>query len=196
MTLQALVVYYSPGGNTRQVAEAIVRGLTRQGTETTLLEMGAVGDADLYSYDLVCLGCPAYNFAVPEPVLRFTKGQLRRYGKEGRVQLGAPLLPGKWGVAFVTYAGPHTGIAEATPAGDHLAQMFRHLGYQVRGLWYTVGAFHGEARADANLYGFLGDIRGRPNEHDLGVIESNAAGLAFVLAHEKAQLDSLRDGQP
>lgn len=41
---------------------------------------------------------------------------------------------------------------------------------------------------ETNLYGFLDDIRGRPNEHNLGVIESNAAGLAFVLEHEKRAL--------
>ncbi|MEA3408489.1 MAG: hypothetical protein U9R48_10510 [Chloroflexota bacterium] len=65
-----------------------------------------------------------------------------------------------------------------------MAQMFCHLGFEVRGKWYTVGEFHSED-SPSNLYGRLWDIRGRPNEYDLGVIETNAAGLAFVLEYEK-----------
>jgi len=188
MTLKALVIYYSPGGNTKKVAEALARGLGGRGADVTLARLKDAEDEDLYAYDLVCLGAPAYNFNVPEPVLRYVKRQLGKHGRRGRIRLGAPVVPGKWAVVFITYAGPHTGIEEATPAGDHLAQMFRHLGFQVRGKWYTVGEFHGERDSEANLYGFLGDIRGRPDEHDLGVIERNAAGLAFVLEHEKAVL--------
>ena len=188
MALQALVLYYSPGGNTRKVAEAITRGLESRGSVVDLLPLADAEDKDFFEYDLVCLGAPSYNFCVPDRVLRHTKARLREASRHGRVHLGAPAVPGKWAVAFVTYSGPHTGIDEATPAGDHLAQMFRHLGFQVRGVWYTVGVFHAERMPELNLYGFLGDIRGRPDEHDLGVIERNAAGLAFVLAHEKAEL--------
>ena len=190
MNLKALVIYYSPGGNTHKTALAIVRGLESREVETTLLRLDQVGDTDLYDYDLVCLGSPSYNFNVPAPVLRFTKGQVHEQGRLGRVKLGAPPIPGKWAIAFVTYAGPHTGIDEATPAGDHLAQMLRHLGFQVRGVWYTVGEFHDEDQGERNLYGYLGDIRGRPNSHDLGVIESNAASLAVVLEHEKKALEA------
>jgi len=188
MRLKTLIIYYSPGGNTKKVAEALGRGLESSGAKATIRELREAEDEDLFAYDLVCLGTPAYNFNVPEPVLRYSKTQVGKYGRQGRVRLGAPVVPGKWAVVFVSYAGPHTGIEEATPAGDHLAQMFRHLGFQVRGEWYTVGEFHHGPESELNLYGFLGDIRGRPNEHDLGVIESNAAGLAFVLKHEKGAL--------
>ncbi|MBC7235200.1 MAG: flavodoxin domain-containing protein [Chloroflexi bacterium] len=183
MSLKALVIYFSPGGNTRKVAEAIVRGLERGGAQVTLLPLAEAEDQDYEGYDLVCLGAPSYHFNVPEPVLRYTKSRLSR--EREKVRLGAPTVPGRWAVVFVTYAGPHTGIDEATPAGDHMAQMFRHLGFEVRGIWYAVGEFHDDRSAENNLYGWLGDIRGRPNEHDLGVIESNAAGLAFVLDHLK-----------
>lgn len=184
MTLKSLVIYFSVGGNTKKVAEAVVRGLESRDADVELLSLEEAGEKDLYAYDLVCLGTPAYNFTVPVPVGRYVKEQLRGAHARDRVRLRAPSLPQKWGVVFVTYAGPHTGIDEATPAGDHLAQMLRHLGFEVRGTWYTVGEFHDED-SPSNLYGRLGDIRGRPNEHDLGVIESNAAGLAFVLAHQK-----------
>ena len=184
MTLNSLVIYFSPGGNTKKVAEAIVSGLESREGDVELMSLQDASEADLYAYDLVCLGAPAYNFTVPAPVGRYVKEQLRKAQARDRVRLCAPSLSHKWAVVFVTYAGPHTGMDEATPEGDHMAQMFRHLGFEVRGTWYTVGEFHDED-SPSNLYGCLGDIRGRPNEHDLGVIESNAAGLAFVLEHQK-----------
>jgi len=188
MTLRALVIYYSPGGNTRRVAEALSRGLERGEVEVTLLPLHRAGGASIEDYDLVCLGCPSYRFAPPAPVARFI-GRLMAEGSASRhIVPNAPRRPGRWAVAFVTYAGPHTGIEEATPVGGVISQTFRHLGYDVRGVWYTVGAFHDRSDPLLNLYGRLGDIRGRPNEHDLGVIESNAYGLAFVLGQEKTAL--------
>ena len=186
MTLTALIVYFSPGGNTLKVARAAEQGFVSRGVDTRVVTLKEADACDLEDFDLVCLGVPAYIFSVPEPMLHYSKAQLRRY--RDSVRLGAPTRPGKWGVVFVTYGGPHTGIAEATPAGDHLAQMLAHLGRQVRGIWYTVGEFHGNDRLSTNTLGFLGDIRGRPNEHDLGVIEANAAGLAHVLRDEKERL--------
>ncbi|MBN1402472.1 MAG: NAD(P)H-dependent oxidoreductase, partial [Anaerolineae bacterium] len=171
-----------------RVAEAAARGLESRGAQVTLGDLNSLQDEDLFAYDLVCLGAPSYHFDVPAPVKRYTDYWMERGNKAGQVRPGAPQVPGKWGVVFITYAGPHTGIDEATPAGDHLAQMLRHLGFQVRAIWYTIGEFHTGPDAPNNLYGFLGDIRGRPDEHDLAVIERNAAGLAFVLEHEKNQL--------
>jgi flavodoxin len=190
--LNALVIYFSPGGNTKRVAEAFARGLEHGEADVTLLPLAEAQDIDYAPYDLVCLGAPSYHFNVPEPVLHYIKKRLSK----AEVRLGAPLQPHKWAAVLVTYGGPHTGIDEATPAGDHMAQMFRHLGYEVRGIWYTVGAFHGDHAADNNLYGWLGDIRGRPNEHDLGAIESNAAGLAFVLDHLKSARHKVEPRQP
>jgi len=180
-SLKAVVLYLSPGGNTKRVAEAIVRGLASRWVNVELLPIKEADGIDLDAYDLVCIGAPSYHFSVPEPMLHFTKSALGR----SNVQLRAPARPGRWGVAFITYGGPHTGIDEASPAGEHLAQFLRHLGSAVRGVWYTVGAFHGGEDDPRNQHGFLGDIRGRPNEHDLGVVEANAAGLAHVLCYEK-----------
>ena len=113
---------------------------------------------------------------------------IQRMGQSHRAlglpELGCPPRPHRWGVVFVTYGGPHTGLDEATPAGDYIAQAMRHIGREVRGAWYTVGSYHGDPDQPNNLLGWLGDIRGRPNDHDLGVIESNARGLAHVLRHE------------
>lgn len=188
--LNALVMYFSPGGNTKKVAEAIAQGLESQQAKVTLGSLNELQEADLYDYDLVCLGAPAYNFTVPDPVKRYSSQQMKIHNASGNVVPGAPQRPGLWGVTFVTYAGPHTGIAEATPAGDHMAQMLRHLGYQVRCQWYTLGAYHGDRDQPNNTIGYLGDIRGRPDEHDLAVAQRNAAGLAYGLMREKAKQES------
>lgn len=189
MTLRALVVYFSPGGNTKKVAEALCRGLERGNAVVTLLPMHRAGDVSFDDYDLVCVGSPSYHFAPPAPVHRYLEHLIHEGNAAKRIALDAPRRPGRWALSFVTYAGPHTGIEEATPVGDMIAQTFRHLGYDVRAVWYTVGAFHEHMHPDLNLYGRLGDIRGRPNAHDLGVMETNGYGLAFVLGHEKAALE-------
>ena len=80
---------------------------------------------------------------------------------------------------FITYSGPHTGIAEATTAGKYLGQFFELLGFAVLGEWYVVGEFHGNAAASTS--GRLGDIRGRPDAADLAEIRGRAASLAREL---------------
>jgi flavodoxin len=186
--LRALVLYWSAGGNTRAVAQALARGLESRSAEVTLLSITdpEAEQVDAETYHLVCLGSPSYHFGVPAPMRRYVEKMGQRGRELGFPELGAPPHRHKWGVVFVTYGGPHTGLEEATPAGDFMAQALRHLGRQIRGAWYTVGAFHGNRPGDRehNLLGWLGDIRGRPNEHDLGVIESNARGLAHILQHE------------
>ncbi|MGI6368955.1 MAG: flavodoxin family protein [Anaerolineae bacterium] len=180
--LDSLILYWSAGGNTRRVAEAAAEGLTAGGAQVALLSVtdGAAEQLDLSIYPLLGLACPSYHFGPPAPMRRFVEQALRRQG----VQPTAPTQPLRWGIAMVTYAGPHTGLREATPAGDFLAQGLQHLGRQVRGEWYTVGAFHGDLDQPNNRIGLLGDIRHRPNEHDLGVIRSNALGLATALRWE------------
>lgn len=190
--LRALVLYWSAGGNTRRVAEALARGLESKNASVTLLTMpdAAANEVDPEEFHLLCLGSPSYHFGVPAPVRGFVERMGQEHRTLGLPQLGCPPRPHKWAVVFVTYGGPHTGIDEATPAGDYIAQAMRHIGRQVRGAWYTVGSYHGDSDQPNNLLGWLGDIRGRPNEHDLGVIESNARGLAHVLQHELDQAEA------
>ena len=55
-----------------------------------------------------------------------------------------------------------------------------HLGYQIMGEWHIVGEFHNVE--DPNIKGRLGDIRGRPNEHDLLDVENRVKGVLAGLA--------------
>jgi flavorubredoxin len=173
--LKALIIYWSATGNTEKVAGAIQQSLVREGIATVVKKVADAAPEELYDYDLVCLGAPSYSFQPPEPVQRFIKDKMRLHGERGDIKIGAPVVPGKTAVIFCTYSGPHTGIREATPAGDYMGQFFEHLGFEVAAKWYVVGEFHG--REDLSTQGRLGDIRGRPNRQDLAEVEKNVTAL-------------------
>jgi flavorubredoxin len=173
--LKTLLLYWSATGNTEKVANTIRDTLLREGITPTVKKVADASAEELYDYDLIFLGAPSYSFQPPEPVQLFIKDKFRLYVKRGNIKPGAPVIPGKTAVVFCTYSGPHTGIKEATPAGDYMGQFFEHLGFQVAAIWYIVGEFHG--REDMSTKGRLGDIRGRPNAKDLAEIEDNVLAL-------------------
>ena len=175
VTQRALILYWSATGNTAKVAEAIAQGLEGAGIRPTRAIVLDADTIDLYDYDLVFLGCPSYSFLPPEPVLRFVKRRMDHHRKRGDIKHRAPIIPGKRAVVFVTYSGPHTGIAEAIPVGKYLGQFFAHVGFDVLDEWYVVGEFHG-SEANSTM-GCLGDIRGRPNADDLAQVARQAAAL-------------------
>jgi flavodoxin len=173
--LKALIIYWSATGNTEKVALVIHQTLVREGITTVVRKVADAAPEELYDYDLVCLGAPSYSFQPPEPVQRFIKDKMKLHGERGDIKIGAPVLPGKTAVVFCTYSGPHTGIREATPAGDYMGQFFEHIGFDVVAKWYVVGEFH--HREDFSTKGRLGDIRGRPNRQDLAEVEKNVSEL-------------------
>jgi hypothetical protein len=81
------------------------------------------------------------------------------------MKLLAPVIPGKKAVVFCTYSGPFTGMEAAVPCVKYMAQLFKHIGFEIAGEWYVVGEFHGNE--ERSTKGKLGDIRGRPNQADL-----------------------------
>lgn len=173
--LRALILYWSATGNTRKVAGAIERGVRNAGIEPVVMAVKDAGDVELYEFELVFVGCPSYSFLPPEPVLRYVRQKMSHHRDRGDIRPKAPKLPGKKAVVFVTYSGPHTGIAEATPVGKYLGQFLAHLGFDVLDEWYVVGEFHGNE--ELSTLGCLGDIRGRPNQEDLSGIERQAEAL-------------------
>jgi flavodoxin len=172
---KALILYWSASGNTEKVANTIKSTLEQAAISPEVKKITDMTDEDLYSYDLVFLGAPSYQFQPPDPVLRFVKNKMKLHGDRGDIKPGAPQIPGKKAVVFCTYSGPHTGIREATPVGEYLGQFFEHLGFEVVAKWYTVGEFRG--REDISTKGRLGDIRGRPNQQDLAEVENNIKEL-------------------
>jgi flavodoxin len=173
--IKAIVLYWSATGNTRKVAETIQLRLEKEKVASRLVKIVEAGDEDLYAYDLVFMGAPAYQFHVPDPVSRFVKAKMQLHNERHDIKPGAPVIPGKWAVTFCTYSGPHTGIDEAIPGCKYLGQFFAHLGFKLMGEWYTVGEF--QNREDLSTLGRLGDVRGRPDENDLAVISRAVSRL-------------------
>jgi multimeric flavodoxin WrbA len=173
--MKALIIYWSGTGNTERVAETIHDTLKKGGVNSILKRVEEAKAEDLYEYNLVLIGAPSHMWQPPAPVQRYIKEKMGYYAKRGHIKLCAPKLPGKKGVVFVTYSGPHTGLDEAIPVGKYLGQFMAHLGFDLAGEWYVVGEFHGYE--DRSTKGRLGDIRGRPNKQDLDNIIINVNEL-------------------
>jgi len=173
---KALVVYWSKTGNTKKVAIAIRQGLEEAGLQVAMKEQHEAENVDFFEYDLVCVGAPSYSWHPPEPMDNFLKSKFAGYRKEGKIKPGAPKIPGKYTLIFVTYSGPHTGMDEATPAGKYMGQFFDHLGFTVLAEWYVLSEFHGSL--ENSTKGRMGDIRGKPTKDELQKIKEDAAQLA------------------
>ncbi|PVX23549.1 MAG: hypothetical protein CW691_10340 [Candidatus Bathyarchaeum sp.] len=175
-TGKALIVYHSNTGNTEKVAFAIAKGLRKAGLEPNLKKASEALDEDYYKYDLVCIGTPCLHALPPPQIMKLVKKKFAGYRKTpSEVRVPSVTIPGKYALVFVTFSGPHVGVNEAYPAGKLLVQEFQHLGFDVKGEWYLVGEFHGWK--EGSTIGKLGDIRGRPNEKDVALIEEKAVQL-------------------
>ena len=173
--MKALIIYWSGTGNAKKVAETIHDTLKNSGTNSILKRVEEATTEDLYEYDLVFVGSPSHNWQPAAPVLEYVLEKMDYHRKRGNIKLCAPTLPGKRGVVFITYSGPHTGINEAIPVGKYLGQFLEHIGFDLAGEWYTVGEFH--SSEENSTKGRLGDIRGRPSQQDLDNIARDVKKL-------------------
>jgi len=181
-TLKALVLYWSASGNTEKVAGTIVKTLQAEKITPVLRKIDEADDEELFGYDVVFLGCPSYSFLPPERVIKWVKHKMDVHHQRNEIKPGAPRVPGKNAVIFVTYSGPHTGVRQATPVGEYLGQLFEQLGFDVPAKWYVVGEFHN--RPVYNTQGRLGDLTGRPNKEDLAEVETSVRKLVRGLQAE------------
>ena len=173
--IKALLIYWSATGNTEKVARAIQKVTDQEKIKLVVKKVGEAAEENVLQYDLVFMATPSYQFLPPEPVLRWVSQQMKKHIERGDIKLGAPRVPGKTAAIFCTYSGPHTGIREATTAGEYLGQFFEHIGFNVAAKLYVVGEFHG--RLEFSTQGPLGDIRGRPNQQDLDEVEKNVGEI-------------------
>jgi multimeric flavodoxin WrbA len=175
----ALIVYWSKTGNTEKVANAIKRGFEEAAVEVTFKKLEEAENLDYFDYDLVCIGCPSYSWHPPEPMTVFLKKKFNEYRQSGKIKPSAPKVEGKNALIFVTYSGPHTGIAEATPVGKDIGQYFEHIGFNIIDEFYVLSEFHGSL--EHNTLGRLGDVRGKPTIAQLEVISEDAKRIAKLL---------------
>lgn len=179
MDKKAVIIYWSRTGNTEKIACCIKDGFEDAGVNVSLLKTDEAEEIDYFDYDFVCLGFPSYQWHPPKPVTDLLQKNLAQHRSEGKVKYGSPRVPGKRAFIFCTYSGPHTGLDEATPAGDYAGQFFDHIGFTVLDKWYILCEFKGDLAASTE--GKMGDIRGLPTEDDLSKIRTEAFKLAKKL---------------
>ncbi|KIX14080.1 flavodoxin family protein [Dethiosulfatarculus sandiegensis] len=89
-----LVCYYSKGGNTRKMAEALEKGLIEAGCRVNLKKVDQVQLEDLKNADGVMVGSPCYFGSVAAEVKSFLDKAVQLFGTGD--------LEGKPGSAFVS----------------------------------------------------------------------------------------------
>jgi flavodoxin len=177
--MRSLVLYSSVTGNTEKVARQIAGTLRREGHDVLLVRVDDETNVNLLAYDLVFLGSAVHQWLPTGKMVNYVKRMLKQYFASGIIVPCSPIRPGKYAVCFCTYSGPHTGISEAVPATKWMRAFLEHVGFTVLAEWHTIGEFKGNE--ENSMHGRLGDIRGRPNEHDLAEIQNRIIGILNVL---------------
>ena len=79
--MKSLIIYYSQTGNTKKVAQAIYRGLSRSAEESDIVPVKEVKPGDLEQYNLIGLGSPVWCGAETPNVRRFIESLPPQQGK-------------------------------------------------------------------------------------------------------------------
>jgi flavorubredoxin len=171
---KALVLYWTKNGNTEKVARRIHDTLQKAGMTVSIDRITHDLRVEYLDYNLIFLGAPVYENLSPKPVLEFLRQNRRRPGV--KLLPSAPEVPGVAAIPYCTYGGGHTGYHEAEPMLKHIGQYFEHEGIRVVEHIALVGVFP-ETEASYNTDGRFGDIRQRPDEHDLLELEGRVRGI-------------------
>lgn len=101
--MKILVSYYSRSGHTKEMAEAISKGVKDEGVECDLREVSEVNVEDLLDYDALIFGSPTYYGQMCAELKKLFDESVKHHGK----------LTGKIGGAF-TSSGMTGGGGETT----------------------------------------------------------------------------------
>ncbi|MBI9090572.1 MAG: flavodoxin [Desulfobacterium sp.] len=178
--MKSVILYDSLGGNTAKVAETIQRSLTANAMTPHMVKVEKEPMVDLFDYDLIFIGSPVIDWLPTQTLMTFVKKTLKAYSQQGRIKPSSPMIPGKFGISFGTYAGPHIGEKEALPMTMWLNSFLEHLGYTGLDQWLVVGKHH--HKPELNKNGRLGNIEDRPNGADLLAIENKVKGVVEALS--------------
>lgn len=97
---KVIIIYESVYGNTKQIAEAISKGINEHAElESIVKKTGEIHTDDLCNYDAILFGCPNHN---QEPALNL----LKFIDRASIVH-----LEGKIGAVFDTYTGGNKNVA-------------------------------------------------------------------------------------
>ncbi len=103
MNIKSIIIYYTQTGNTKKIADAICKGISREIEHCDICRLKDVDSAkDLSEYDLIGLGAPVWGDGVPH-ILKFIEGMVG--------------LDGKHAFAFCTHGTlPRPFLAAVVPA--------------------------------------------------------------------------------
>lgn len=178
--MKILNLYCSMTGNTARIAEVIETTARSLEHEVRTLRVTVETEAetvDLLDCDFLFIGSGVYSWLPPEPMRRFLDVRQKSYGKQGLIRPASPRLPGKTAVAYATFGGPHTGINEGVITPKFLGQLPDHLGFEVVAEWLFPGEFNASDYEKHSVGGRMGDLRGRPDEHDLRQVAQMVTGV-------------------
>jgi hypothetical protein len=176
--MRILNMFYSLTGNTEKVAKQVEETCRKTGhTVDTVRIVTEDAEVDVTEYDFVFEGSGVYRQLPGKPLMTCHKKLLTNYVKSGVVKPGSPRRSSQKAVVYCTYGGAHTGINEAIPAVKYMGQLYDHLGFVLAGEWYVVGEYLTEALSGYSKSGRLGDITGRPNQHDLMEVGERVKGV-------------------
>jgi hypothetical protein len=179
-----LVAYWSATGNTKKVADAITEELEKEGFAYEIKRVADLKVDEMYRYSAVFFGAPTYQFLPPRPVLNYLDDLMKYHRDQGDIIPCCPILENHKAIIFCTHSGPHTGIEEAMVAGKYMAQVFKHIRFEVLDEIYVVGECFNKADPrlfEVNTIGIYGDIRGRPNKEDLSEVKRRVSVFLALL---------------
>jgi len=179
MYMKSLVLFDSMGGNTEKVAEVIHETAEKEKILSHIIKVDKKTDLEFYDYDLIFIGSPVIDWLPTKTMMDFVKTKLKEYSSKGLIKPSAPIIPGKFGICFGTFAGPHIGKREALPMTMWLRSFLEHMGFMVLDMWHIAGKF--KNRDDLNINGRLGNIQNRPDKDDLENVKNRVTGILASL---------------
>ena len=177
--MKILNLFYSSTGNTIKIADTITKTLAGLGHQVKTVKVTGTTEIDILDFDMVFAGSGVYAWLPGKPMKKLLERLRDDYASRGFIKPGAPRI-GKRAVIYCTYGGTHTGINEAVPAVKFMGQLFDHLGFEILDEWHLVGEYHPVKMKHMTRTGRLGDISGRPDEHDLKEVEQRVKGIMLV----------------
>lgn len=178
--MRVLNLYFSSTGNTSKVADRIDTAVKSMGHDVDSIKISSETEIELMDYDMVFAGSGVYAWLPGKPMQDLFERLRKGYAKKGDIKPGAPRLPDKKAVMYCTYGGVHTGVNEAIPAVKYMGQLFDHLGFEILDEWYFVGEYNPAKMQDMSMNGRLGNIQGRPDDHDLKEVEEKVKGIFLM----------------
>ena len=81
-----LVTYYSRSGNTKRMAEEVVKGVSKEKVDVDLKSIEQLKPSDLLNYQGIIIGSPTYYGTMAAPIQKLLDDSVSFHGKlEGRV---------------------------------------------------------------------------------------------------------------